>query len=1224
MKNTVIRIALLSALAFPFLTLSANAQTDDEFDIFGITNDGTSLNELVPETDDLPPPQPYVVDDQEAPASDVATRTAPASDVVVAPAGPPVIASFDAPSDWVSHEFKGFQFKAPPDWPVMKETSDGMMLFGGDVATRTGATFGLLFEREDMPDEEEGMVFISRSEVTMPNGEIYRRTEVQPGEAWDVSMHAVSYVSPDTNEDDDYAIIAMATMNQPFKESQEVLENILGTLVMPEKYVKPRDTGLNGMVTFDAPKKWRVHHAPDDNQVSFSPQGYLGYAEVAIRNWVTDEAGLDDSVPASASAPELVEIFGYSAMRWTWEGDTAEFFVGASVVPGIYMYYRLTQCLPDGGPVAVMIAGAPKFLEGEELADTLETVELSLPTGMVECAAPRAGNTILSKNLAPTAGPTQDASSSVVIGGAYDVPADWVSHQIRGYGFKAPPEWEIVVNEEFSLIVFQGDLDVPYGLSFGVMFEDKPGPLEKDGMVVLSKTNVVMPNGTPFLRSELEWRTNSGATNHAVNYISPDSNADGLYPWISLSSMNLPYGDSSEILEQILATLTMPSGPAETANSGQLSAPQGSENPADARTHIDIEGASFMLPQGWVATLDNPSDKMFESPDGAVNILAFWWFPDEPLTGYQDDISVKHVMIDHEPVTQITSRTGDRYTVQNVSERARTDEKRFIFTVESSAVSLDEVLALNAELIKSLRLQRALDPNWSKPAKQALAPAAKVDVPKSGTAVAPDRVSFGKTGIGGWAGEFVTLSNPGTGELEAAAKGDGENGYFLAPANVLGDWRGAEGLRLVMRIKSGTGSYYSPYTDGGRGDVFVQSGEMSASIEFDRPVGREWTTQTVSFDDPRWRVSGASSVKTLLGDVTRFDVRAEYLNGDTRAAMASIDWMPATSSPVPAARDAEEGALDASEAWGEDVFTNGADSYTLYQNARYGFSISYPGSYFTPDAPSGSGDGRSFVSVDGQARFSVFAQYEVLGRDLGQTMREDKQNFARITFERVEPGAYQLSGTRDGETVVRRVLRDQDDMTRVFEITYPTERHAEFQAVAEHMAASFGPPPKLASVPQPPSAIAVPQPPKQVAVPQPQSRPQSEGTAPASAATVGRLYTPARGTGERSALMDAARVPVVPAIGQRVIFVVDILNSDGHWAYLQGTPVNPDGTRLNWSRTKLASDWAADAMSEVVMVLIRNEGGRWTAVDWAIGPTDVAWYDWVTRYGLPERLFHNQ
>ena len=121
-----------------------------------------------------------------------------------------------------------------------------------------------------------------------------------------------------------------------------------------------------------------------------------------------------------------------------------------------------------------------------------------------------------------------------------------------------------------------------------------------------------------------------------------------------------------------------------------------------------------------------------------------------------------------------------------------------------------------------------------------------------------------------------------------------------------------------------------------------------------------------------------------------------------------------------------------------------------------------------------------------------------------------------------------------------------------------------------------------------------------------------------------RYYTPQRGSAERRAIMDAARVPVSAAIGQTVIFQVSVLRTDGDWAYLQAEPRNPDGSALDWSRTRFAQDWAMDAMSDVIMVLLRRSGSGFQVVDHIIGPTDVAWYDWLDRYGLPEVLFYER
>lgn len=410
---------------------------------------------------------------------------------------------------------------------------------------------------------------------------------------------------------------------------------------------------------------------------------------------------------------------------------------------------------------------------------------------------------------------------------------------------------------------------------------------------------------------------------------------------------------------------------------------------------------------------------------------------------------------------------------------------------------------------------------------------------------APDRVSFGTTGTGQWKGEFVTLINPGPdgssvkGELEAIALGDGENGYFLAPDTVLGDWRGTEALQLVLRIKSGNGSYYNPYTDGGRGDLFLQSNDMSASIEFDHPVGTDWTIQTVSFDDPRWRVSGAPSVHSLLANVTRFDVRAEYLNGDTRAAMASIDWIPANSKAAPTDVD---GTADMEQAFWNSIQSlaqvEGFEAYLeQFPNGVHAAAARQRIAELTPTAPSTDPqiELAFWQSVQSSSDPAMFQAY------LDQWPNGTFAVLARLNLKRL---------------------------------------------------------------------TAAP------ATPNPQPAPQAQ-----PAPTPRAYYTPARKTAERSAIMDAARVPMLQELGQRVIFLVSTLRTDGEWCFLMAEPLQPDGTKLNWYSTPYANDWANDAMSDLVMVLMRRQGNGWQVVDYVIGPTDVHWYNWIDAYGLSERLF---
>jgi hypothetical protein len=39
------------------------------------------------------------------------------------------------------------------------------------------------------------------------------------------------------------------------------------------------------------------------------------------------------------------------------------------------------------------------------------------------------------------------------------------------------------------------------------------------------------------------------------------------------------------------------------------------------------------------------------------------------------------------------------------------------------------------------------------------------------------------------------------------------------------------------------------------------------------------------------------------------------------------------------------------------------------------------------------------------------------------------------------------------------------------------------------------------------------------------------------------------------------------------------------------------------------------------LVRFDDDEGEWVLVDHVIGPTDVHWYTWIEKYGLPEALF---
>ena len=196
---------------------------------------------------------------------------------------------------------------------------------------------------------------------------------------------------------------------------------------------------------------------------------------------------------------------------------------------------------------------------------------------------------------------------------------------------------------------------------------------------------------------------------------------------------------------------------------------------------------TFILPDGWTAQNDSPENKQFQSPDGRWTLLSFWWFPDEPLLGYTDITGVENLVVDHEPVMRITSWFEGYRTMQTVTERARADKKRFIFTVEGQNATDAEAAAMVTALTANLHLQGGFDPSKRADPMATANPPAATPAPAPSPAGAIGRtgseVHF-SAGIQGWTGDHATLkARPsggpdGAGVLEAFTPGDGINGYL--------------------------------------------------------------------------------------------------------------------------------------------------------------------------------------------------------------------------------------------------------------------------------------------------------------------------------------------------------------------------------------------------------------------------------------------------------------
>jgi hypothetical protein len=92
---------------------------------------------------------------------------------------------------------------------------------------------------------------------------------------------------------------------------------------------------------------------------------------------------------------------------------------------------------------------------------------------------------------------------------------------------------------------------------------------------------------------------------------------------------------------------------------------------------------------------------------------------------------------------------------------------------------------------------------------------------------------------------------------------------------------------------------------------------------------------------------------------------------------------------------------------------------------------------------------------------------------------------------------------------------------------------------------------------------------------------------------------------ERKAILDALRPVVEEEVGSTVEFVVDKLQVERGWAFVQAEPQRPDGTPIDEAHY-YPETWT-DMDGLTTTAILKRQGKRWRVVEWRMGATD-AWY----------------
>ena len=127
-------------------------------------------------------------------------------------------------------------------------------------------------------------------------------------------------------------------------------------------------------------------------------------------------------------------------------------------------------------------------------------------------------------------------------------------------------------------------------------------------------------------------------------------------------------------------------------------------------------------------------------------------------------------------------------------------------------------------------------------------------------------------------------------------------------------------------------------------------------------------------------------------------------------------------------------------------------TYRTYHNARFGYRIDYPAD-FKPQPEPTNGDGRRFVSADGQTVLTAYASYQVLDGGLAEYRKLARERWqeqhATLVLDQYTSTGFALSGTVKGRIFYEKTVLKAGTLT-TFEWEYPAARKAAMDPVIKH------------------------------------------------------------------------------------------------------------------------------------------------------------------------------
>lgn len=356
-----------------------------------------------------------------------AAQTPPAEATLVAPV--------QAPADWTPHQFRGISFALPSGWAEMSRGDEQVILFGGNVETRTGPGFGLMLS-DDPEDIFEPGKFTEIGQVMFANGQMFRRITANETPEPGITIYGDILISVLPISGDSHLIILQSSYRELLDQHRTTFDTILSSLVVPAPGELLREPVLNGAFLTPLPKDWETGSYNDDEVIIFRQKGLAGEISLFRHAADTERGWIDPWYIPDDVQPLPVMMLGEPAQLYEWHHDPKT-LADTRDQDAITRVYVFETCLPGPDTASLSVIGLPSFHEAGPVQSLLDAIDVTRGEGSAPCGAAN-----LPKGAvigAPEKGRRADSNFTLYV--EPQDPEGWTAQSFAGHSFALPTGW---------------------------------------------------------------------------------------------------------------------------------------------------------------------------------------------------------------------------------------------------------------------------------------------------------------------------------------------------------------------------------------------------------------------------------------------------------------------------------------------------------------------------------------------------------------------------------------------------------------------------------------------------------------------------------------------------------------------------------------------------------------------------------------------------------------